>query len=133
MFPHSIDYWTVTLGGIPILGFAESDALGFKKTQDDSEIVQCCDGGAVLNEHPGRVWEVTCSLRYGSTADRALQALANSRAISSFSAVGRNGESFRSPGMRVKTQPERKFGAKAADVEWVLHGEGDYMPSPGGV
>jgi hypothetical protein len=132
-YEHSISYWTVNAGGIPIQGFGESDAVGIKKVNDDVEAVQCCDGGVVYNDKPGRLHEITLTLRYGSTADRSLTTLADTRTPFSFTATGRNGEQLRAPAMRVKSRPERKIGSKAADVEWTLTGDADYMPAIGGI
>ena len=120
MAAYSLDGTVITAGGRRISGFGESDALSYKRASDDWEVVDCCDGGTVSCRKLTRRGEVTITLRYDSTANRVLAALADAAEAFSFNAVWANGDVVESGEARVLKRPEPSFGGKTGDHVWVL-------------
>ena len=120
MAAYSLDSCTITAGGRRLSGFGESDAVAFKRVNDDWEPIDCCDGATVHCKRLCRRGEVTITLRYDSRANRDLASLADVAAAFSFNAVFPNGDVVESGEARVLKRPEPGFGAKTGDHVWVL-------------
>jgi hypothetical protein len=117
---YSLDEAVITVGGVRMAGFGESDAISWKKVTDDWDPVDCCDGATVHNKIQCRRGEVTLTFRYDSTAHRTLAGFADAASAVSFNCVLGNGRVVESGEARVLKRPESSFGAKTGDEVWVL-------------
>ena len=115
----------LTIGGHPIQGFGESDAVGWKDTVPErTKVKPCCDGGEVVVRELNRSKDVTVTLRHESPAIPQLETLM--AAWTSFS-VGltiptESGViSFNAAPCKITKGPEPKFGKEVGDFVYEIH------------
>ena len=116
----SLDSAVVDIGGTKVAGFGETDAFSYKRVADRWDPVDTADGGTIHNRILTRRGEMTLTLRYNSTAHRAIATHADAGTSFAVTVTLENGRVIESPEARVLKDPEPTFGAKTSDEVWTL-------------
>ena len=129
---HDIRHWTITVGGIMITDFGETDAVKLSHNSDKVEFTPSCGRGpgmrSVMTDDSGTL---TITLSPGSAQNAAMSAFAKldmttGAGAAPVAVIDLNGGTFaRSPSAWVKTLPDIELGKTAGEMVWVLEGNWD--------
>lgn len=116
----------VVIGGVPISGFGENDAITFDHDEDEWEKVVGADGEVTRSRNNNRSGSITITLMQTSDSNDALEAI---RLIDETTGAGIVGVLVKDLTGRtvigadrawVRKRPSLEFGKRAGEREWIL-------------
>ena len=129
---HDLRHWMITIGGVMITDFGETDAIQLSPNSDNVEFTASAGSGPGMRS---MMTDQSCTLKItlspGTAQNAALSALSKADMLTGAGVIPvqatdlNGGTSFRSPAAWIKTRPDIQAGKTAGELVWVLEGNFD--------